>query len=90
MERKAISLRTSYQPTFALVNTLYDALLEAGERRVADYFTTTNACSCPDFRYRGRLRPCKHISALVDAYALIRAVLRKWESISTSASSAGG
>ena len=37
------------------------------------YFTTTRACSCPDWQYRGRYRPCKHIKALVAAYALIQA-----------------
>ena len=36
------------------------------------YYTSTRACSCPDWRYRGHIRPCKHVRALVDAYALIR------------------
>ena len=26
---------------------------------VAKYFTTSKACSCPDWQYRGRVRPCK-------------------------------
>ena len=59
-------------PTTAAVNSLY-------EHRVRDYFTSLDACSCPDFRYRRRARPCKHVAALRDAYKLIKAVLRKWE-----------
>lgn len=37
------------------------------------YYTTTLACSCPDFFFRGRQRPCKHVVALRDAHALINA-----------------
>ena len=37
------------------------------------YFTKVNppCCSCPDWLYRGRIRPCKHVRRLRDAYALI-------------------
>ena len=48
---------------------------------VVNYYTTTEACSCPDFRYRGRLRPCKHIRRLRDAHALIEATNRKWDGL---------
>ena len=45
---------------------------------VVNYYTTTEACSCPDFRYRSHIRPCKHVKALRDAHALIDATNRKW------------
>ena len=35
------------------------------------YFTTVDACSCLDWWYRGRLRPCKHVKALRGAVDLI-------------------
>jgi hypothetical protein len=28
------------------------------------YHTSASVCDCPDQRHRGRLRPCKHISAV--------------------------
>ena len=34
------------------------------EKPAARYFTTVDRCSCPDFRFRGRQRPCKHVLAL--------------------------
>ena len=47
---------------------------------VADYFTTVSppCCSCPDFRFRGRIRPCKHVAQLRAAYELIQRVEAKW------------
>ena len=54
------------------------------EREVARYFTTTKACSCPDFRFRGRFRPCKHVKALREAQALITAQKRKWDTVARS------
>ena len=36
------------------------------------------ACSCPDFFYRGRLRPCKHVKTLREALAVIAATNLKW------------
>ena len=45
----------------------------------AQYFTDTNACSCPDFQYRGRERPCKHIRAYREALEIVATVERKWE-----------
>ena len=43
------------------------------------YLTSTDTCSCPDFQYRGRERPCKHVVALVEAYRLIAATAAKWQ-----------
>ena len=31
------------------------------------------ACSCPDWQYRGRLRPCKHVSRLREAKNYVEA-----------------
>ena len=47
----------------------------------ARYFTAANppACSCPDFWYRGRERPCKHVHALRAVYGIIKANRTKWE-----------
>ena len=47
----------------------------------ARYFTAANppACSCPDFWYRGRERPCKHVRELRAAYGIIEANRLKWE-----------
>ena len=45
---------------------------------VARYFTTVDACSCPDWRFRGRYRPCKHVKALREAEALLAANAVKW------------
>ena len=47
----------------------------------AKYFTTAEppCCNCPDWLYRGRERPCKHVKALQEAHALIAATNRKWE-----------
>ena len=44
----------------------------------AKYFTSTEACSCPDWRFRGRQRPCKHVEALRQAVAVIAATNAKW------------
>ena len=38
-----------------------------------NYFTTVNSCSCKDWQYRGRCRPCKHVRALRAAYGLVAA-----------------
>ena len=35
------------------------------------YFTDEKACSCPDWQYRGRERPCKHVRRLRAADDLI-------------------
>ena len=35
------------------------------------YYSTPDACSCPDWQYRGRLRPCKHVRALRQAIDLV-------------------
>ena len=43
-------------------------------KREHKYFTTTICCSCPDYYYRGRIRPCKHVVALRDAHQLLEAV----------------
>ncbi len=42
------------------------ALREAGmvAQQAAKYFTSTEACSCPDWLYRGHIRPCKHVREL--------------------------
>ena len=42
------------------------------------YFTSSDACSCLDFFYRGRCRACKHIKALRDALAVLDANTAKW------------
>ena len=44
----------------------------------ARYFTSSEACSCPDWAYRGRYRPCKHIKALREALAVLDANTAKW------------
>ena len=38
-----------------------------------NYFTTVHGCSCADWRWRGRCRPCKHVRALRAAYELVAA-----------------
>lgn len=35
------------------------------------YYTTERACSCPDWKFRGRSRPCKHVKALRKAGELV-------------------
>ena len=47
----------------------------------AKYFTSTESCSCPDWRFRGRQRPCKHILRLREALDVLDANRRKWASI---------
>ena len=37
------------------------------------HFTTERGCSCPDWLYRPRKRPCKHVRRLVEARELIEA-----------------
>ena len=44
----------------------------------ARYYTTPDACSCPDWRWRRRAGGCKHMRALVAALELIAANDRKW------------
>ena len=45
------------------------------------YFTSVDACSCPDWKFRGRFRPCKHVKALREAYETIKAANRKWDMV---------
>ena len=47
----------------------------------AKYFTTTEACSCLDARYRPWARPCKHVRALREALAVLDANGRKWATV---------
>ena len=44
------------------------------------HFTTIDppCCSCADWKYRGHIRPCKHVKALQEAEALLEAQARKW------------
>ena len=43
---------------------------------------TASNCSCPDYRYRGRLRPCKHVLELRAALDVVAAAnQRKWDRI---------
>ena len=57
-----------------------DSLAKPGAR----YFTTPEACSCPDWKWRGSKpgkyhgRPCKHMTALRRAVSLIAANNAKW------------
>ena len=44
----------------------------------AKYFTSTEACSCPQWRFRPWARPCKHQKALRQAIELVDANRRKW------------
>ena len=46
-----------------------DLALQLG---VLQYNTTARTCGCPSFRY-GKGRPCKHMRALHDAAAMLRA-----------------
>ena len=45
------------------------------ESPAVKYFSTLTACSCPDWHYRRRTPdlPCKHVSRLQDATALLEA-----------------
>ena len=45
------------------------------ESPVVKYYSTDEACSCPDWHYRRRTResPCKHVKRLQDARALLDA-----------------
>lgn len=49
----------------------------------ARYYTTRQACSCPDWYYRGSRaepqRPCKHMVELVWALAVLERNLAKWK-----------
>ena len=36
------------------------------------YYTTPTACSCKDWQYRGRDRPCKHVRRLREAVETIK------------------
>ena len=36
------------------------------------YFTTAQACSCPQWRFRPQQRPCKHVRRLREAEGLDR------------------
>ena len=47
----------------------------------ARYFTSLEACSCPDWHYRGRQRPCKHVRELRQALAVLDSHKRKWDGI---------
>ena len=57
-----------------------DSLKRAGAR----YYTSTEACSCPDWTWRGSRpgkhhgRPCKHITALRRAVSLLAQNSVKW------------
>lgn len=37
------------------------------------YRTTEDACQCADWRYRGRIRACKHVAALRAALEHVKA-----------------
>ena len=43
------------------------------------HFTTLKGCSCPDWRFRGHIRACKHVRALREALELIESVKAKWQ-----------
>ena len=47
------------------------------------YFTTTNACSCPDYEFRKSRAGshCKHQEALLDALALVYQTVRQWRTV---------
>ena len=45
------------------------------------HYTTMDACSCPDWQYRGRERPCKHVKALRAAVDLIDSQRRHNEGV---------
>ena len=40
---------------------------------VPKYRTTAGACACGDFRYRGHIRPCKHVRSLRIALEHVKA-----------------
>ena len=47
----------------------------------ARYFTSSETCSCPQWRYRPWARPCKHQEALRQAIELLDANAAKWETV---------
>ena len=53
---------------------------------VIRHYTTHVACSCADWQYRPRARPCKHVSGIRDAMALLRAQGDHNEGLGTPAS----
>ena len=42
------------------------------DREGGMYYTTETACSCPDWQYRGRDRPCKHVERLRTALETVK------------------
>ena len=44
------------------------------------YVTTAEMCGCADFKYRGHIRPCKHIGRLKEAteYVAAQEALNAW------------
>lgn len=54
-------------------------MVETQLQEQARYYTTTEACSCPDWRWRPQARPCKHVVALCAAEALLAANRAKWD-----------
>ena len=48
---------------------------------LGDYYTTALACTCPAFRYRGDLGPCKHVKAVQDALQVLKAAIQPWAAV---------
>ena len=42
---------------------------------------TPGCCNCPAWTYRPDSRPCKHVAALRDALAVVKAVVGHWQAI---------
>ena len=53
-------------------------MVETQHQEQARYFTTTEACSCPDWRWRRPEAGCKHMLALRRAMAVVEANKAKW------------
>ena len=54
------------------------------------HYSTTAACSCADWKYRPRARPCKHVKAIWQARDLIGAQGRFNEQLRESNGSSRG
>ena len=53
-------------------------MVETQLQEQAKYFTTSEACSCPDWRWRRPEAGCKHMRELRAAEALLEAHRTKW------------
>ena len=48
---------------------------------LGDYYTTPTACTCPAWTYRPQSRPCRHVKAVQDALAVLKAAIQPWAAV---------